>query len=100
MILLLFRAATVRGLRRHERLYFLPGRPVPLFWLTASAYRLTEGEGQECRRKTCEECDEILHLVEANKSHHRVSLFPTRTSQASDPEGSVFPIVISLQQGH
>jgi len=41
------------------------------------------GRWQECRRKTCEECDEILHLVEANKSHHRIALFPTRASQNS-----------------
>lgn len=38
---------------------------------------------QECRRRTCEECDEILHLVDANKTHTRVPLFTTRASQSS-----------------
>ena len=45
---------------------------------------------QECRRRTCEECDEILHLVDANKSHNRVPLFPSRGgSQVNSRGGSL-----------
>lgn len=47
---------------------------------------------QECRRRTCEECDEILHLVDANKSHHRIPLFPSRGgSQVNSRGGSFAP---------
>eukprot|EP00802_Teleaulax_amphioxeia_P003274 Tamp_03277.p1 GENE.Tamp_03277~~Tamp_03277.p1 ORF type:complete len:439 (-),score=44.45 Tamp_03277:2327-3643(-) len=47
---------------------------------------------QECRRRTCEECDEILHLVDANKSHNRVPLFPSRGgSQVNSRGGSFAP---------
>jgi hypothetical protein len=45
---------------------------------------------QECRRRTCEECDEILHLVDANKSHHRIPLFPSRGgSNVNSSHGSL-----------
>jgi len=45
---------------------------------------------QECRRRTCEECDEILHLVDANKSHHRIPLFPSRGGSALNSRGGSF----------
>eukprot|EP00291_Cryptomonas_curvata_P017457 CAMPEP_0172165136 /NCGR_PEP_ID=MMETSP1050-20130122/8245_1 /TAXON_ID=233186 /ORGANISM="Cryptomonas curvata, Strain CCAP979/52" /LENGTH=417 /DNA_ID=CAMNT_0012835575 /DNA_START=39 /DNA_END=1289 /DNA_ORIENTATION=- len=57
---------------------------------------------QECRRNTCEECDEILHLVEANKSHHRIPLFSSRNgsrkgsyapTRAASPRGTKKPEV-------
>ena len=43
---------------------------------------------QECRRSTCEECDEILHLVDANKSHRRIPLYPSGGSAIGSHRGS------------